>query len=141
MNAKETKQGQNDIVEVIDSDTLVIKEQKVKVDMTKYIEENYFTFDRVFDDCSTNQQVFSGSISENIEFVFQGGKVSCFAYGQTGSGKTFTMIGTNKEPGIYLLAAEQLFSIRDFFYKSLIVKISYFEIYCGKLFDLLNNRE
>lgn len=141
LNQKETKGGQSDIVEVIDQDTLVIREQKVKVDMTKYIEENYFTFDKVFDELSTNQQVFLGSIQENIEFVFQGGKVSCFAYGQTGSGKTHTMIGNSKEPGVYLLAAEQLFNIRDFFYKGFVVKVSYFEIYCGKLFDLLNGRE
>lgn len=45
LNAKEIKNGQNDIVDVLSQDTLVIKEQKVKVDMTKYIEENYFTFD------------------------------------------------------------------------------------------------
>jgi kinesin family protein 2/24 len=45
LNAKEIKNGQSDIVEVQSQDTLVIKEQKVKVDMTKYIEENYFNFD------------------------------------------------------------------------------------------------
>lgn len=54
MNAKEVKNGQQDIVEVISQDTLVIKEQKVKVDMTKYVEENYFTFDHVFDERSSN---------------------------------------------------------------------------------------
>lgn len=54
LNAKEIKNGQNDIVDVLSQDTLVIKEQKVKVDMTKYIEENYFTFDWVFDESQSN---------------------------------------------------------------------------------------
>ena len=54
LNAKEIKNGQSDIVEVQSQDTLVIKEQKVKVDMTKYIEENYFNFDWVFDESQSN---------------------------------------------------------------------------------------
>lgn len=41
---------------------MVIKEHKVKVDMTKYIEENYFTFDRIFDEYSTNEEVYEDSI-------------------------------------------------------------------------------
>lgn len=120
---------------------MVIKEHKVKVDMTKYIEENYFTFDRIFDEYSTNEEVYEDSIQNLIEFVFEGGKVSVFAYGQTGSGKTFTMIGNQKTPGVYILAAKQIFALRDYSYPKLSIKMSYFEIYCGKLFDLLNNRE
>ena len=120
---------------------MVIKEHKVKVDMTKYIEENYFTFDRIFDEYSTNEEVYEDSIQNLIEFVFEGGKVSVFAYGQTGSGKTFTMIGNQKTPGVYILAAKQIFDLRNYSYPKLSIKMSYFEIYCGKLFDLLNNRE
>lgn len=67
--------------------------------------------------------------------------MSVFAYGQTGSGKTFTMIGNAKTPGVYMLAAKQIFALRNFRYPKLSIKMSYFEIYCGKLFDLLNNRE
>ena len=62
-----------------------------------------------------------------VEAAFDGFKVTCFAYGQTGnkrklqdftivffegSGKTFTMIGDKdmKSPGLYLLAAHDIFN-------------------------------
>ena len=51
------------------------------------------------------------------------------------------MIGSDKNPGIYNLAAKDIFS---FIYQSQSdykVLLSYFEIYCGKLYDLLNNRK
>lgn len=79
-----------------------------------------------------------------IASAFSRAKVTCFAYGQTGSGKTFTMMGDMKQniPGLYLLAAKDIFGIvetSDFSY--LAVGVSFYEIYCGKAFDLLNERE
>lgn len=48
-----------------------------------------------------------------VEAAFNRAKVTCFAYGQTGSGKTYTMLGDvqDKVPGLYLLAAYDIFSI------------------------------
>ena len=79
-----------------------------------------------------------------IASAFSKAKVTCFAYGQTGSGKTFTMMGDLKQniPGMYLLAASDIFGIvdtDDFNY--LTVGVSFYEIYCGKAYDLLNDRE
>jgi len=52
--------------------------------------------------------------------AFQGTKVTCFAYGQTGSGKTYTMIGPPNEeigatevPGLFLLASNDIFSLKQ----------------------------
>ncbi|CAE7191121.1 KIN13A, partial [Symbiodinium pilosum] len=85
--------------------------------------------------------------------VFHRAKCTCFAYGQTGSGKTFTMMGPPKRlveslspeertPGIFLLAAQDIFrSVASKDYSHLGVFIAFYEIYCGKLFDLLNNRQ
>ena len=42
---------------------------------------------------------------------------------------------------MYYLGAEDIFSLRDSAYSNLSISISFYEIYCGKLFDLLNNRE
>lgn len=75
--------------------------------------------------------------------LFQKGKATCFAYGQTGSGKTHTMLGRpDGNPfGIYFLAVRDIFrllSMRE--YQNLGVFVSFYEIYGGKLFDLLNAR-
>ena len=73
--------------------------------------------------------------------AYKGAKVTVFAYGQTGSGKTFTMMGdqqNHSQKGLYLLAVEDIFNN---LHSNLRVVVSFYEIYCGKLFDLLNERE
>lgn len=75
-------------------------------------------------------------------------KVTCFSYGQTGSGKTFTMMGNeannvslDENTGLIILAAYDIFSYLclDQF-SHLEVYVSFYEIYCEKIFDLLNDR-
>ena len=74
---------------------------------------------------------------------------TCFAYGQTGSGKTHTMGGEFKgksqdcRNGIYALATQDVFHLLDsnkHADKNLVVSCSYFEIYGGKVFDLLSGK-
>ena len=75
-----------------------------------------------------------------MDCAFDGAKVSCFAYGQTGSGKTHTMLGNGADVrGLYLLAASDIFKeIKN--YPEIEAWISFYEIYCGKLYDLLNEK-
>lgn len=116
---------------------------RLKVDLTKYIEEHMFKFDSAFGEEINNQQLYDECVKPIVHCAFLGAKVTCFAYGQTGSGKTYTMNGDLEGgcPGMYYLGAEDIFRIRDSMYSNLSVSVSFFEIYCGKLFDLLNNRE
>ena len=68
----------------------------------------------------------------------------CFAFGQTGAGKTHTLLGARSEPGLYHLAGADLFShaqTRMQAGEALHVWASYYEIYCGHLYDLLNKRK
>ena len=53
------------------------------------------------------------------------------------------MIGDMKKgiEGLYLMAARDIFEEYLEEYEDLSIEVSYFEIYCGKLFDLLNNRK
>ena len=76
---------------------------------TKYIEEHAFTFDLVYNDDTQNETIYLETVRPMIEAAFNKTKVTCFAYGQTGSGKTFTMMGKATSPGLYLLAAYDIF--------------------------------
>lgn len=80
-------------MDIKSKDTLLVKELREKVDLTKYIEEHTFTFDAVFSDNQDNYDVYNSIIAPLVSSAFNKSKVTCFAYGQTGSGKTFTMMG------------------------------------------------
>lgn len=53
------------------------------------------------------------------------------------------MIGNPRNPGLYALAAKDIFRHLEASpsRKDLIVLISFYEIYCGQLYDLLNGRK
>jgi len=86
-----------DICEVRDKNSVIVRELKQKVDLTKYIEEHFFAFDAAFDGIVTNEQLYNTTVYPLIKEAFNKSKVTCFAYGQTGSGKTYTMIGDQQE--------------------------------------------
>lgn len=143
LTERELKKKTEDIIEVIKPNGLFLKEERKKVDLTKYIEEHAFKFDGVFDEFSTNQEIYKDLLQPLVEFAFKKRRVSCFAYGQTGTGKTYTMMGDlkNNVKGLYLLAAEDIFDILEKKDLDLRVGISFYEIYCGRAYDLLNDRE
>lgn len=73
-----------------------------------------------------------------------GFNAACFAYGQTGAGKTHTMIGNHyshmSEPGLTLLALNDIFSRLKEDRTHFSVKISLYEIYNERVIDLLSDR-
>jgi len=148
-NEREIIQNDIDIINLSGNDTIIVKELKNKVDLTKYIEEHHFTFDRAYDENSTNHQIYEEIVKPMIKAAFNRTKITCFAYGQTGSGKTYTMMGNNHNendkspqiPGLYLLSAVDVFKyLSSENYSNLEIWVSFYEIYCNKLFDLLNNK-
>jgi hypothetical protein len=134
---------------------ILVYQPKTRVDLTKEIETVPFAFDNVFDETSTNVQIYERSIRNLIGPFFAGQWSSIFAYGQTGSGKTYTMMGSNmtgmvagtatddeSNLGLYYLAALDIFDMAKLPQCShLTVGVSLFEIYGGKLYDLLNARK
>lgn len=141
-----------------DHGKIYVYQPKTRVDLTKEIETLPFAFDNVFDEKANNAHIYEKTVRNLIPGVFEGRWASVFAYGQTGSGKTFTMMGCNltgmkagnnhaqhcKEDnlGLYFLAAKDVFayaSTKE--YRHLSVGASLFEIYGGKLYDLLNGRK
>ena len=64
--------------------------------MVKHIAEtgiNPYTFDRVFQPETTQQEIYVQAAQPITDAVLQGYNGTIFAYGQTSSGKTFTMTG------------------------------------------------
>jgi kinesin family protein 2/24 len=134
LSKKEMQNGEIDCVSVLNP-KIIVHECKIKIDgITKYLEDHEFYFDNTFGEDSMTEDIYDCSIGPMIDFVLSKGIVTCFAYGQTGSGKTYTM------KGIQNLAIESLFSELSNRNKNFNLYISFFEIYGGRLFDLLNNK-
>ncbi|NWR85724.1 KIF24 protein, partial [Furnarius figulus] len=143
LGVREERRGEVNIITVKDKETLLLHEKKEAVDLTQYILQHVFYFDEVFGESCTNQDVYMKTAHPLIQHIFNGGNATCFAYGQTGAGKTYTMIGTHRNPGLYALAAKDIFRHLEASPsgKDLFVLISFYEIYCGQLYDLLNGRK
>lgn len=140
LNSKEISKGDTDILFKTSSNTLVVREQRLKVDLTKYTEEHNFAFDGVYTEEVSNYELYLNAVQPIVQASFLGAKVTCFAYGQTGSGKTYTMMGENTAPGLYALAGKDLFEYRNQSFPGIKFTVSFYEIYCNKLLDLLNDR-
>ncbi|KAG2177765.1 hypothetical protein INT43_003012 [Umbelopsis isabellina] len=140
LSRKEVERAEKDIAPTVGIRSININEPKMKVDLTKYVEQHSFTFDEVFDVDADNQELYQRTALPLVKYVFGGGKATCFAYGQTGSGKTFTML--DQKHGLYVLAARDIFAmLKQPQYQHLSAWIGFYEIYQGQLYDLLNDRK
>lgn len=91
---------------------------------------------------SQQQYVYECIGKPLLDRAFDGYNVSIFAYGQTGSGKTYSMIGTDKQPGLIPRFLEDLFTrkaSRDQVVSNVHIQVSYYEIYNEKIYDLLRS--
>ncbi|KFM12947.1 Kinesin-like KIF2C, partial [Aptenodytes forsteri] len=149
LNKQELLKKECDVITVPSKCVLLVHEPKQKVDLTKYLETQAFRFDFSFDESSSNEMVYRFTARPLVETIFEGGKATCFAYGQTGSGKTHTMGGDfsgraqNASKGIYAFASQDVFLLLNqprYRSQGLEVYVTFFEIYNGKVFDLLNKK-
>ncbi|KAG7489223.1 kinesin KIF2A isoform X4 [Solea senegalensis] len=149
LNKKELSVKDLDVITIPSKDVVMVHEPKQKVDLTRFLENQTFRFDYAFDDSTTNEMVYRFTARPLVETIFERGMATCFAYGQTGSGKTHTMggdfSGKNQDcsKGIYALAARDVFlMLKKPSYKKLDLQVysTFFEIYSGKVFDLLNRK-
>ena len=135
---KEIQNGEIDCVSAINP-KVCIYDCKLKIDgYTKYIDTNDFYFDNAFNENEDTNLLFECSVKPSLDILLKGGVVTCFAYGQTGSGKTFTMKGI-QDAAIYHLF-DNFTELKTILKKNFKFYISFFEIYSGRLYDLLNNR-
>ncbi|XP_059057843.1 kinesin-like protein unc-104 [Achroia grisella] len=109
-----------------------------------------FNFDFSYWSHNPNDPEFSSQImvykdigEEMLQHAFDGYNICIFAYGQTGAGKSYTMMGRGEDgqEGIIPQICKDLFrrirqtTADDLKYS---VEVSYMEIYCERVRDLLN---
>ncbi|KAJ8412952.1 hypothetical protein AAFF_G00105340 [Aldrovandia affinis] len=106
--------------------------------------DRHFHCDFVFEESSSQEEVYSACVQPLIEAFFQGFNATVFAYGQTGSGKTYTIGEANissfrdDEQGIIPRAVAEVFKLLDENDLSdFSVRVSYLEVYKEDFRDLL----
>jgi kinesin family protein 18/19 len=107
--------------------------------MGKRVKDQQFAFDRVFDENTTQAEVYESTTRGLMDSVMDGYNATVFAYGATGCGKTHTITGTAQQPGIIFLTMQELFEkiAERSDEKATEVSLSYLEIYNETIRDLL----
>ena len=149
LNKREIAKKDNDVITIPNKNHCLVHVPKSKVDLTKYLDNQTFKFDYTFDERASNDLIYRYTAAPLIDTIFNGGNATVFAYGQTGSGKTFTMGGdlssakTDYSHGIYAQTARDIFQRLALpqYRTSVEIFVTFYEIYCGKVFDLLNNKK
>ncbi|KAM0262778.1 hypothetical protein ACHAQJ_001572 [Trichoderma viride] len=142
------QRGIRNVIKVVDDrclifdppeDSPVQKFSRTVVPTTKKVKDQVFAFDRVFDDNTTQAEVYEGTTRCLLDSVLDGYNATVFAYGATGCGKTHTITGTAQHPGIIFLTMQELFEKIDerSQEKQTELTLSYLEIYNETIRDLL----
>ncbi|KAF7995732.1 hypothetical protein HCN44_006839 [Aphidius gifuensis] len=104
---------------------------------------SYHSIDPTDPNYSSQIMVYKDIGEEMLQHAFEGYNVCIFAYGQTGAGKSYTMMGKQEDgqEGIIPQICKDLFrkiskNSSDTLKHS--VEVSYMEIYCERVRDLLN---
>ncbi|KAI0433919.1 kinesin motor domain-containing protein [Xylaria sp. FL1042] len=140
--------GIRSVIKVIDDRCLVFdppednpvhKFSRSVVPNGKKVKDQTFAFDRIFDDNTTQTEVYEATTKGLLDSVLDGYNATVFAYGATGCGKTHTITGTTQMPGIIFLTMQELFEkINDCSdEKHTEISLSYLEIYNETIRDLL----
>jgi kinesin family protein 2/24 len=94
LNRKEVATRQQDVVKCTDS-AVIVREPRLKVDLTRFIDEHTFHFDDAYEEDVSNYELYKSCVYPLVSaFVCDSAKCTCFAYGQTGSGKTYALSPT-----------------------------------------------
>lgn len=104
---------------------------------------SYLSLDPTDSAFASQETVYKDIGEEMLLHAFEGYNVCIFAYGQTGAGKSYTMMGKQEEgqEGIIPHICKDLFrKIKDAQNDDTLysVEVSYMEIYCERVRDLLN---
>ncbi|XP_045380090.1 kinesin-like protein KIF18A [Camelus bactrianus] len=152
-NTKEKAAGFHKVVHVVDKHILVFDPKQEEIsffhgkktinrDITKRQNKDLkFVFDAVFDETSTQLEVFEHTTKPILRSFLNGYNCTVLAYGATGAGKTHTMLGSAAEPGVMYLTMLDLYKSMDEIKEEKICStaVSYLEVYNEQIRDLLVN--
>ncbi|KAM4723153.1 kinesin-like protein KIF18A [Rhinophrynus dorsalis] len=152
-NEKEKQGNFNRVVQVVDKHILVFDPKVEEVgffqgrsltsrDINKRKNKDLkFVFDCVFDEHSSQLEVFQQTTKIVLDGVLNGYNCTVLAYGATGAGKTHTMLGGPGQPGVMYLTMMDLYNRIESVKEEKIcnVAISYLEVYNEQIRDLLSN--
>ncbi|XP_035239468.1 kinesin-like protein KIF1B isoform X7 [Anguilla anguilla] len=144
-NSRETGKESKCIIQMQGNSTTILNPKNPKEPAKSFsFDYSYWSHTSPEDPCFASQCLVYNDIGkEMLQHAFEGYNVCIFAYGQTGAGKSYTMMGRQEEgqEGIIPQLCEDLFEkINDNNQEELSysVEVSYMEIYCERVRDLLN---
>ncbi|XP_030584099.1 kinesin-like protein KIF1A isoform X1 [Archocentrus centrarchus] len=144
-NSREIEKESKLIIQMSGNTTTIINPKQAKDNKSFNFDYSYWSHTSPEDvNYASQMQVYKDIGEEMLLHAFEGYNVCIFAYGQTGAGKSYTMMGkqdVKDQQGIIPLLCEDLFTkINDNTNNSMSysVEVSYMEIYCERVRDLLN---
>ncbi|XP_052331510.1 kinesin-like protein KIF1A isoform X16 [Oncorhynchus keta] len=145
-NSREMGKDSKCIIQMSGNTTTILNPKQPKENKSFNFDYSYWSHTSPEDiNFAGQQQVYKDIGEEMLLHAFEGYNVCIFAYGQTGSGKSYTMMGKpdlKNQEGIIPLMCEDLFTkfndCNNDSTKSYSVEVSYMEIYCERVRDLLN---
>ncbi|XP_039212323.1 kinesin-like protein KIF1A isoform X19 [Crotalus tigris] len=144
-NSREMSKDSKCIIQMTGNTTTIINPKQPKETPKSFsFDYSYWSHTTPEDiNYASQKQVYLDIGEEMLQHAFEGYNVCIFAYGQTGAGKSYTMMGKQEkdQQGIIPQLCEDLFSrINDTTNDNMSysVEVSYMEIYCERVRDLLN---
>ncbi|XP_029291331.1 LOW QUALITY PROTEIN: kinesin-like protein KIF1B [Cottoperca gobio] len=145
-NSRETSKDSKCIIQMQGNTTTIVNPKAPKEPAKTFsFDYSYWSHTTPEDPGFASQNLVYNDIGkEMLAHAFEGYNVCIFAYGQTGAGKSYTMMGRQEEgqEGIIPMLCEDLFEkINEDNNKDQLaysVEVSYMEIYCERVRDLLN---
>uniref|UniRef100_H3CVJ7 Kinesin-like protein n=1 Tax=Tetraodon nigroviridis TaxID=99883 RepID=H3CVJ7_TETNG len=152
-NESEKRENYQNVVQVVDNHMLIFDPKQEDVscfgsqrvrnrNITKKANKDLkFVFDHVFNENSTQVDIFENTTKAVLDGLMNGFNCTVFAYGATGAGKTHTMLGSPDDPGVMYRTMKELFKRMDDAKdeKEFAVAFSYLEVYNEQIRDLLAN--
>ncbi|XP_043956708.1 kinesin-like protein KIF18A [Gambusia affinis] len=153
INDSEKRENCRNVVQVVDNHMLIFdpKEEDMSCfgsqrmrnrNINKRANKDLkFVFDHVFDENSTQLDIFENTTKGIVDGLMNGFNCTVFAYGATGAGKTHTMLGSQNDPGVMYRTMKELFKRMDDAKeeKEFTLAFSYLEVYNEQIRDLLAN--